>query len=151
MRETFPFEPAGAGPVLFFGGLLLFLGLLLAALGSFSWASKRGVVELDEGGLRIRADLYGRRIPWSSIRADGVSVVDLSGNGTWKVTARTNGAGLPGYLSGWFRMSGGDKALLFVTRKDAVVRVPTTDGYSLFVSVKEPARFAEAVKRGAGG
>ncbi len=60
---------------------------------------------------------------------------------------RTNGAGLPGYQAGWFRLQSGEKALVFVTDLERVVYVPTNEGYSLLLSVEEPDEFLDALTR----
>ena len=56
-------------------------------------------------------------------------------------TRRTLGTGLPGYASGWFRLHNGEKALVYLSRRDQVVYVPTSEGYSLLLSVEHPQRF----------
>jgi hypothetical protein len=57
--------------------------------------------------------------------------------------ARTVGTALPGYRSGWFRLANGEKALVYVTDPSRVVYVPTTDGYSLLLSVAETDQFVD--------
>jgi hypothetical protein len=51
------------------------------------------------------------------------------------------GTGLPGYAAGWFKLANGEKALVYVTTQSEVVYIPTTEGYSLLLSVTEPDRF----------
>ena len=57
------------------------------------------------------------------------------------------GTAVPGYRSGWFRLANGEKALLYVTARERVVHVPTTEGFCLLLSVSEPERFLEHLKR----
>jgi hypothetical protein len=59
------------------------------------------------------------------------------------------GTGLPGYSAGWFSLRNGEKALLFVTDRSRVVRIPTRDGYSLMVSPRHPQAFMEALRAAA--
>jgi hypothetical protein len=51
------------------------------------------------------------------------------------------GTALPGYRSGWFRLANGGKGLLYVTDPAKVVRVPTTEGYTVLLSVEEADQF----------
>jgi hypothetical protein len=56
------------------------------------------------------------------------------------------GVGLPGYSSGWFRLTDQSKGLLFLTDPSRAVYLPTTDGYTLLISPAEPERFLAALK-----
>ena len=67
--------------------------------------------------------------------------MDLTESPNYRPVWRTNGAGLPGYGSGWFGLANGDQALIFVTDKRRVVYLPTREGYSLLLSVQEPDKF----------
>ena len=57
---------------------------------------------------------------------------------------------MPGYRSGWFRLRDGEKALLYVTDPTRVVYVPTTEGYSVLLSVAEPDVFLSSLRRATG-
>ena len=59
--------------------------------------------------------------------------------------------GLPGLAAGWYRLNGGEKALVFVTDKARAVYVPTRLGYALVVSPADPDGFLEALRRAAPG
>lgn len=43
-------------------------------------------------------------------------------------------------------MENGERALLFVTDYEKVVYIPTTEGYSLLLSVDQPEEFIRAVE-----
>jgi len=73
--------------------------------------------------------------------------MDLTERPQYRPVLRTNGAGLPGYGSGWFRLANGDRALIFVTDKRRVVSLPTRGGYSVLLSLAEPAKFLEALRQ----
>jgi hypothetical protein len=168
MAEVFPIVPAGRGPVLTFGvAVIVLLGFLcfaasapalvfgtvtavsvalLGLIGSFVYASRRARFELSPEGLAIRGDLYGRRIPAGSLLNAEAKAVDLTLDQDYRPTARTNGAGFPGYGSGWFRLGNGGKALIFVTDKRRVVYLPTREGYAVLLSVAEPERFLAALR-----
>lgn len=169
MKEVFPIVPATSGPAITFGVAALVLGsiILLAAsapvivfgivslvaggiillLGSFAYASRHVKFEVSPEGLAIRGDLYGRRLPAASLLKEEARPVDLTADPNYRPVWRTNGAGLPGYGSGWFQLSNGDKALIFVTDKRRVVYLPTREGYSLLLSVPEPEKFLEALQQ----
>jgi hypothetical protein len=51
---------------------------------------------------------------------------------------RTFGTRLPGYASGWFRLKNGERALAYLTRRESVVYLPTSLGYSLLLSATRP-------------
>ncbi|MCX5892211.1 MAG: PH domain-containing protein, partial [Deltaproteobacteria bacterium] len=157
MKEVFPIVPATKGPVITFGVAALVLGSIiwLAArapaivfgivalvaggimllVGSFAYASRHVKFEVSPEGLAIRGDLYGRRLPASALLREEARVVDLTEDPKYRPVWRTNGAGLPGYGSGWFQLGNGDKALIFVTDKRRVVYLPTREGYALLLSV----------------
>lgn len=149
MTEIFPIASTTTRPLWVLVPVLILLTGLLVLFGSLLLSSQRLRVEVSDEGLRIRGDLYGRRIPASRLVMGEAAVVDLR-KGPYHPRWRTNGIGLPGYLSGWFRLVNKEKALLFVTDRSKVVRIPTRDGYSLLVSVSEPDRFVERVRRLAG-
>jgi len=146
MTEIFPIAPASGKPLWVLVPVLVLLTALLLLLGSLLLAPKRLRVEVSETGLRVRGDIYGRSIPAASLVTSEAESVDIR-RGPYHPRRRTNGIGLPGYLSGWFRLSNNEKALLFVTDTSRVVRIPTRDGYSLLVSVAEPERFLESLSR----
>ena len=106
-----------------------------------------GVRSLDNR-LIIRGDIYGRTIPRSELVIDNAQIVNLKVDRKYRMTLRTNGCGLPGYASGWFRLANGEKALAFVTASDSVLYLPTTKGYSLLLSPKEPQRLLDTLRAG---
>ncbi len=146
MVDVFPIAPVSGKPLWILIPVLGLLAGLMLLMGSLLFAPKRLRVEVSDAGVRVRGDIYGRSIPASSLVASEAEVVDIR-RGPFHPRLRTNGIGLPGYLSGWFRLSNKEKALLFVTDSSRVVRVPTRQGYSLLVSVAEPDRFLESLRR----
>lgn len=103
-------------------------------------------MEVSSAGIRIRNTLYGRFIPAEKLRAESARVVNLSTSPQLAPVRRTNGAGLPGYQAGWFRLRNGEKALLFLTDRQHAVYLPTSDGYSLLVSPKQPDQFLSQLR-----
>ena len=118
MTTSFPIAPApSASWVLALVAIPLVLVLVgaIGLMGASVVGARTARFEVDAGGIKLRGDLYGRTIPRSSIRMDGVRMVDLDGEPTLRPTRRTFGTALPGYRSGWFRLADGEKALLYVT------------------------------------
>lgn len=116
---------------------LLLLGMLVL-FGYIFYSTRNVTFEASTEGLRIRGDLYGRMVPRASLLLDQARVLNLGENREYALSWRTNGIGLPGYSSGWFRLKNGDKALAFLTKKDAVLYLPTRDGYAVLLSTPDP-------------
>lgn len=108
------------------------------------------VVEAD--ALVINAPFYGRRIPRGALKLDQIKVrngiEDDSVNP--RKFGRKNGIALPGHRVGWYRSKTGERALELVTDLGRVVSIPTTEGYSVFVSVDQPDELVAALKNPAG-
>ena len=102
---------------------------------------------LSPAGLQIRGDLWGRTVPAAHLRGAAARAVDLRSEPGLSPRRRTAGTGFPGYRSGWWRLANGEKALVYVTATDRVVHVPTTEGFALLLSVVEPDRFVEHLRR----
>jgi hypothetical protein len=103
-----------------------------------------GRAELLPEGLKIHYPFYGRTIPYPDIKAEGLGQVDYNATPEKAAKWRTNGIGLPGYVSGWFRLRSGGKALLFVADQKNVVEIPTTLGFVVHMSVSQPGEFLTA-------
>jgi hypothetical protein len=145
MSQIFHIAPASVRPIWFMVPVLI-LAIVLGTGGVIIGASVRGarstIFELSDKALRVHGDVYGRTIPSTELRAAEAARVDISG-GPFRLVARTVGTALPGYRSGWFRLANGEKALVYVTDPSRVVYVPTTDGYSLLLSVAETDQFVD--------
>jgi hypothetical protein len=143
--QIFTIIPASNGPIWFLVGIVVFLVLLVSLFAWFAYASRNVRFELSDEGLRIAGDMYGRTIPYSSLVVDRVEVLDLSRDRQYQPKWRTNGAGLPGYAAGWFKLRNGEKSLCFLTSRRSVVYVPTREGYSVMMSVERAADFTAAL------
>ncbi|MBM3493899.1 MAG: hypothetical protein FJX72_06200 [Armatimonadetes bacterium] len=146
MKEVFPIIPGSSGPIWLLVGMAAFFGLMLAAFGWFAWSSRNASVEVSAEGVRVRGAMYGRTIPLQRLQPEGATTIQVA-TGDHRLVTRTNGAGLPGYLAGWFRAADGEKVLAFVTDKRRVAYLPTNDGYALMVSTPDPEALIEAVQR----
>jgi hypothetical protein len=152
MTEVFEIVPAQGREGLFIVG---FVALVLVGVMVLLFATMRGGhasrFEVSAEGLRLRGDLWGRRIPASAIRGAEARLVDLSASPELAPSWRTAGTALVSYNSGWFRLKNGEKALLYLTDRHSVAYIPTTLGYSLLLSPRHADRFVARVKEIAGG
>jgi hypothetical protein len=121
----------------------LFIAILLCSLAR---ASRRVTFEIGQSGLRIRGDLYGRVISRATLEVKVARIINMKEESACRWMIRTNGVGMPGYGSGWFRLKGGIKALLFVTDTSRVVSIPTSSGYTLMLSPADPESFLQAIQ-----
>lgn len=147
MAETFPMIPAASKPFWFLvlSLTVLFAGLLML-FAYIAYSSQNVRFELSGEGLRLRGDLYGRLIPATALVGNQARPMDLTQNREYQPRWRTFGTGLPGYRAGWFRLRNREKALLYVTDASRVVYIPTTDNYSVLVSVAESERFLQTLR-----
>jgi hypothetical protein len=109
----------------------------------------RARFEISSAGLRLTGDFYGRTIALSDLRGGSARRVDISTGSDLRPVRRTMGTGLPGYRAGWFRLSNGEKALLYVTDPTKAVYVPTRLNYAVLVSPNDPEGFLSAVRTAA--
>jgi hypothetical protein len=121
--------------------------LVTGLLGSFLYQGKNATFSLAGDGLIIRPGIYGRTVPKSDIIIEEARVIDLYYEQNYQPQWRTNGAGLPGYLSGWFSLKNGEKALMFVTNRSRVVYLPTRKRYSILLSVRDAENMVETIRQ----
>jgi hypothetical protein len=120
---------------------------LIALFVSFGYQARHASFTLTVQGLRIGPGIYGRTIPWGKIDISGVRVINLDIEKEYQPSWRMNGAGLPGYSAGWFKLRNKEKALLFITDRSRIVYIPTTEKYSVLLSVRESEAFAGALRK----
>jgi hypothetical protein len=144
---VFPMIPAASKSLWFFAivGLILVGALLM--MGWVAWSMRHATFTVSNEGLRLQGDLYGRLIPLKSLKLDEAVVTNLHNDKDHQPKWRTMGTGLPGYSAGWFKLRNGTKGLLYVTDRTRVVRIPTTEGYTVMLSVSDPASLIDELKR----
>ncbi|MDJ0797130.1 MAG: PH domain-containing protein [Calothrix sp. MO_167.B12] len=145
MNEVFKIIPAPAKALWLIGLFALIMAAVIGLMGYIAYSSRHIQVELSNTELHIKGGLYGRSIPITSLIVNQSQKVDINRGSAYQPTRRSNGTSLPGYHSGWFKLRNGEKALLFVTQSRDVVYLPTTDGYSLLMSVQEPDKFLRSL------
>jgi hypothetical protein len=150
MERVFGIIPATSGAATFIWIFSVVIGVILIGVitmfALFGYQSRHAQFIVSDQGLRISPGIYSRFIPKEQIDTAGVKVVNLNTDSEYKPKWRTNGAGLPGYSAGWFKLQNKEKALLFVTDRTSVVYIPTTENYSVMLSVKDADEFADLIQ-----
>lgn len=144
MTVVFQMTPAPAKTLWILSSLLLLMAVLTVTFGYLAYSARSARFEVSPRGIRLVGDLWGRTIPWQAIEVDAARSLDLRVDSAYRRKRRTMGTGLPGYGAGWFRLRNGEKALAYVTAP-RVAYVPTSDGYSLLLSVEAPEAFLRAL------
>lgn len=151
MEKVFGIIPATSGVYTFLWIVGIVVGVIcIGAIGlfiSYGYQAKHLAFTVNDQGLRIGPGLYGRFIPKEEIDTAGVKVVNLQVESEYKPKWRTNGASMPGYAAGWFRLANKEKALVFVTDRSSVVYIPTTANYSVMLSVREADELVKLIQR----
>jgi hypothetical protein len=145
--DVFAISPASPRPLWFLAVICVLLAVVLLALAYTAYSSRNSRVELESDRIRLVGDFWGREIPFNQLKVSAARILDLTRDTEYSPKRRTFGTGLPGYASGWFRLRGGEKALVYLTERRHVVYVPTSDGYSLLLSVEDPEKFIAALRR----
>jgi hypothetical protein len=146
VKQTFHMIPASTGSIWFLGIICLVLLGLVALLIYLTYSARNTSFEISAHGLRIAGSVYGRTIPSESLISEQIKPVNLHTDSAYRIRWRTNGAGLPGYNTGWFRLRNREKALLFLTDRSRAVYIPTRDRYSVLLSVAEPIEFVRVLR-----
>jgi hypothetical protein len=144
---VFPMIPAASRSLWFFAIISLILVGVLLLMFWLAWSMQHVRFTVSNEGLRLQGDLYGRLIPLKSLKLDAAVVTNLNSDQDHQPKWRTMGTALPGYAAGWFKLRNGEKALLFVTDRTRVARIPTTEGYTVMLSVSEPAALIESLRQ----
>ena len=151
MEKVFGIFPASSGTYTFIWVLGVVIALILiGVIGlfiSFGFQARHASFTVTDQGLRIGPGMYGRFIPRDDVVKDGVRVVNLNIETDYQPKWRTNGAGLPGYAAGWFKLRNKEKALVFLTDRSRVVYIPTKNNYAVLLSVREAEELAGAIQQ----
>ena len=146
MSEVFPIVPASAKPIWLLAGICLLLLMIFFALAYTGYSARYSRFEVGERQLSLVGDFWSRSIPIDSILLGEATILDLTRSSDYSPKRRTFGTGLPGYTSGWFRLRNGEKALAYLTRRESVVYLPTSLGYSLLLSADRPQELLTALR-----
>lgn len=127
---VFPMIPAASKSLWFFVIISLILVGALVLMVWLAWSMQHVRFTVSNEGLRLQGDLYGRLIPLKSLKLEEAMVTNLNTDKDHQPKLRN-----------------GEKALLFVTDRTHVARIPTTEGYTVMLSVSEPAALIDELKR----
>jgi len=146
MNKIFPIIPASNAALWTVGIIFVIMLLLNILFGYIAYSTRHVQFILSDQSLEIKGDIYGTKLNKNALKIDQVKLINLDLDKTYQPKWRTNGVGLPGYLSGWFRLKNKEKALLFVTNTKKVVYLPTTKGYSLMMTMQKPEAFIDSLQ-----
>ena len=135
------------------GGTLLLA--IAAVLGGLFVLDLNMAVVLEEDRLRIDGGSFDPRyqeqstdaLPLSALRVSEARVLRDRHDGGYGTSARTNGLGLPGLLSGWFRLQNGQEAFVYLVRAPKTVLIPTTEDYVFLFDVRRPHDLLRGLRR----
>ncbi|GAA3930364.1 PH domain-containing protein [Luteimonas lutimaris] len=139
-----PKQLIGGSPLL--TNALILAGILALTL-AIHWliarAMRRHAVTLDSDGLAITTSFYSRRLGWRELQLSQARIVDLGERTELKPVLKTNGASLPGFHSGWFRLRNLHRAFVATVGGTRLVYLPTTAGYDLLLQPRQPQAFVQ--------
>ncbi len=137
-------EDAGTGtPWFAVGGAALFCLLAWAVLAALL---QRHRLVLEEGCIEVATTFYRRRFALADLDLEAARVVDLGERPEYRPMLRTNGVGLPGFRSGWYRLRNGDKALVAAAGGQRLLWIPTRAGHDLLLQPEDPRAALERLR-----
>jgi hypothetical protein len=126
--------------------LALWAGMLALAGWTEGGLFRPTEFEVSGAGLAIKGDPYGRTIPLSELQLARARVIDLHQEPEFRPWLKVNGIGLPSYRSGWHRLKDRGKALVFVSRANRAVYLPTTRGDAILLTPDQPDALLDALR-----
>lgn len=175
MTSTFPITPTGPLPGIVIFGFMgavyacvavayffdsgapraglwiatLIVATVAAFIGLFVFHNRSQAVRITDTELTLKAPFYGRSLPLAAIDATGIRVLNLETltNDELKLVRRANGVSLPKLQLGWFRLGNGEKTWCYITDPTSVLYIPTTNGFSILLSVDSPDAVRAALTR----
>jgi len=109
-------------------------------------ALRRHRLTLDESGIEVATTFYRQRLALSDLKLADARVVDLDEHTGFRTLLKTNGVGLPGFHSGWFRLRDWHKAFVATSDGRRVVWIPTTRGFGLLLQPRQPQALLERLR-----
>jgi hypothetical protein len=107
----------------------------------------RAQFEISSAGLRVNGEYArGRVFAWNQLKLEAARVVDLTATNALQPVMRTWGTGLPGYSAGWFTLRNREKALVYLSARDQVLYLPTTENFVLLLSTPRAQELLEALR-----
>lgn len=134
---------------IFIGGIVLLL-LAFVFVRSVVRSMSQARFYVTDQTLRVDAWPYGRSIPLRSLRLDEARSLDLHREGGLRFCGSKNGVSLPPFKAGWFRLCDGQKVFVFLSDWTKVARIPTREGFTVYVSLSDPDGFLTSLRQAAG-
>jgi hypothetical protein len=147
VKEVFPIVPASSGVIWFLLIVALVLFVVAALMALLALSCRHASLDVSPEEVRIHGWPYGRTIALTSLVLDDARVINLETDQEFRPSWRTNGIGLPGYSTGWFKLRNGQKALAFITDRTRIAYFSTTEGYVVLLSVENPDALVATLKR----
>jgi hypothetical protein len=151
MDKVFGIVPANSSTLTFIWIFSIVMAVVIfgviALFATYGYQARHATFSLTDQGLHIGPGFYSRTIPKGNINAEGVREVNLNLEKDYQPKWKTNGSNLPGFSSGWFKLQNKEKALIFITDRSSVVYIPTSDNYSVLLSVRDAANMVEAIRQ----
>jgi hypothetical protein len=125
--------------------------LIVVSAGVTLWlvrTTQRIAVTLDDEALTVVTGVATKSFALSSLRANGMRIVDLAAHPELKPFLRMWGIGLPGLASGWFRLRNKGKALCVLTGRERVTVLKTDDGIWVLLSLADASALRNALESG---
>ena len=113
-------------------------GVIVALVLGSAWKEGAPAAPLLAAGIFVL-------VPLSTLRANGVRILDLAAHPELKPVLRTWGIGLPGLASGWFRLRNGGKALCVLSGRERVTVLRTDDGTWVMLSLADTSALRSAI------
>jgi hypothetical protein len=127
-------------------GALVVLAVTSAAYGALVLLMRRHRLHLDAGGLEIATTFYRRRLAWGDLRLDAARVIAIDERPELKPALKSNGVGLPGFRSGWFRSRKLGRQFVATSGGSKLLWLPTRLGYDVLLQPRQPAAVLEAIQ-----
>lgn len=126
-------QPAESSAALGYAAVAMVLVFLI-----MDRAMHRHRIAIDHGVLEVATTFYRRKLTLAELRLDQARVIDLAERTEFKPALRSNGASLPGFHSGWFRLRNRTRAFVAIAGGPRVLWLPTTRGYDLLLQPRQP-------------
>jgi len=88
--------------------------------------------------IEVVTTFHRRSLALAELQLAQARVVDLGERSELKPLLKTNGVGLPGFKSGWFRLRNRRKAFVAIAAGPRVLWLPTHNGYDLLLQPRQP-------------
>ncbi|BDI30728.1 hypothetical protein CCAX7_27790 [Capsulimonas corticalis] len=110
--------------------------------------AKIGKVTFEVGGgvLDIRGDFLRHKIALKDVRLAEAQRIDRKTAPEVSPRERMAGTMMPGYMGGWFQMTGRGKGLVYVTDWSKAIYLPTNLGYPILLTPDDPQAFLDAIQ-----